>query len=143
MHQEIVTLMFEDPFWVFIIEKHSEGAYSVARIVVGSSEPTDGELLALIDQIDSNSLRFTKPIREEKTPANAKINFKRKLREAKKSQIPEDGRNGYTKSQALIKQQQTDIKIERKHNRKAEKEREKEHKFILKQQKRKEKHKGH
>ena len=142
-HQSVVSLLFEDPFWVIIFERYYGGTYSVARVVVGSSEPSEGQLSELVNLIDSNILKFTEPTREDKSPIIAKINFKRKLREAKKLQMPEGAKNVFTQSQAHIKQQQIDIKVERKHQKRLDSEIDAKKKFLLKQKKKKKKHNGH
>lgn len=130
-----LTVFFENPFWVGIIERIDNGKLSVSKVVF-YSEPKDCEVYEFVlkDYID---LKFSKSILfdlDEK-----KINPKRLQREVKKSvQCVGVG----TKSQQILKHQYEQLKKERKKEKINQKELEKIHKFELKQQKKKEKHKG-
>ena len=87
---------------------------------------------------DYNRLKFTKPV---KTPIKQKAdNPKRRSRAARK-QLEKVGIG--TKSQQALKKQYEENKLERKQQSREQREAEKQRLFELKQQKRKEKHRGH
>lgn len=137
-----VTILFETPFWIALIENSENGSYSVARVIIGTSEPTGIELLNLFDRVDYNSLKFTRGIKAE-TDFEKKMNFKRQMREARKKQSENSVLHTYTKAHALLKLQKMDIKNEQKKALRDEQEQKQIQKFELRQLKKKEKHKGH
>lgn len=130
-----LTVFFEAPFWVGVFE-HSEGSkLSVCKVTFGA-EPKDYEVMEFISRNYyelSFSPTVTAVIKEKKT------NPKRMLREVKK-QLSETEIG--TKSQQALKLQHEQSKEERKAVSREQKETEKQHQFDLKQQKRKEKHRG-
>lgn len=130
-----LTVFFEDPFWVGVFEKIDNGKLSVCKITFGS-EPKDSEVLEFILQ-NYNKLKFSPPI-EVRTKREFK-NPKRRQREARKQlEVTTIG----TKSQQALQLQREQNKLERKVISKQETEAEKQRKYALKKQKRKEKHKG-
>lgn len=131
-----VTILFDDPFWVGLLESVEGDQMQVCKITFGA-EPTDQEVLEFMNR-NWNHLKYSKPI-ETEVKAKPK-NPKRMQREARK-QTQTSGIG--TKSQQALKQQQEENKLERKTISKELREAEKERKFELKQAKRKEKHKGH
>ena len=131
------TLLFEDPFWIGIFENECGKNYEVVRVVFGP-EPTEVQLYEFI-QKNFFSLSFGKSILE-KTSSQKEISYKRMKRKIKKSQCKE---TIGTKAQNAIKLQHESYKTEKKKQAKLRKEQEEELKFYLKQQKKKEKHKGH
>lgn len=133
---EKLTVFFENPFWVGIFERISDGKLFVCKVTFGA-EPKDYEVLEFVLK-NYNNLNFSDAIDTEikKTSDNPK----RRQREAKR-QVNNIGVG--TKAQQALKLQHEKIKIERKQTSKHQREIEKQRKFDLKQQKRKEKHKGH
>ncbi|MBR3150343.1 MAG: YjdF family protein [Eubacterium sp.] len=134
--ETVFTVFFEEPFWIGVIEEYANGKLSVCRITFGA-EPTDAEIYEFIIRY-YNHLKFSKPIksRVRKTADNPK----RRQREIRK-QMKNTGIG--TKSQQALKLQYEENKIERKQMNKEQREAEKVRRFALKQQKKKEKHKGH
>ena len=131
-----LTVFFDDPFWVGVFEKFDGGKLSVCRIVFGA-EPTDAEIY---DFILGNyyCLRFSAPVKTEiKQKAD---NPKRRQRNARR-QLENTGIG--TRSQQALQKQREEMKIERKEIFREQREAEKLRQFELKQQKRKEKHRGH
>lgn len=130
-----VTVFFEEPFWVGVFERISDGKLSVCKVTFGA-EPKDYEL---DDFILKNyfSLRFSPAVAA--VVKETKRNPKRMQREVHK-QVEKTGIG--TKSQQALKLQQEQMKTERKLISKEQKEAEEQRKFELKQQKRKEKHRG-
>lgn len=133
---EKLTVFFENPFWVGIFERIPDGKLYVCKVTFGS-EPKDYEVLEFILR-NYNNLSFSDGIAAEvkKTSDNPK----RRQREAKK-QINNIGVG--TKWQQALKLQHEEFKALHKQISKHQREIEKQRKFDLKQQKRKEKHKGH
>ena len=131
-----LTVFFEDPFWVGIFERIEDGKLSAAKVTFGA-EPKDYEVKEYVDRYYFR-LKFSPAVSAE--VKDARINPKRAVREAKK-QTMESGIG--TKSQQALKLQQEENKLIRKERSRKEREEENDRLFELKQQKKKEKHKGH
>ena len=131
-----LTVFFENPFWVGVFERVSNGRLSVCKVTFGA-EPKDYEVWEFVLK-HYNKLAFSPAIESEvkKTADNPK----RRQREARK-QLCAFGIG--TKSQRALQMQREEIKMERKQVSRAQREAEKQRQFDLKQQKRKEKRKGH
>lgn len=131
------TVLFEDPFWIGLFELECENEYSICKIVFGS-EPKDYDVYNFILK-KWNKISTYKM--DSKTPSISKnINPKRMRRMINKHL--QDGSIG-TKAQRALKLQHEQNKKDRKtYNREKIKD-EKDRKFNLKQQKRKQKHRGH
>lgn len=137
MDKTAVTLqvLYSDPFWVGIVERVSDGVMKVSKITFGP-EPKDYEVYAFILE-HYHRLKFSPAV--EYAAKERRMNPKRIQKEARKM-IQNAGIG--TKSQQALKLQHEAVKTERRIRSKAEKEEEKERMFELKQQKRKEKHRG-
>ena len=131
-----LTVYFEEPFWVGVFERIASGKLSVAKVTFGA-EPKDYEVQEYIRKYYS-SLKFSPAV--DTVVKNIKRNPKRMQREAKK-QMQETGIG--TKSQQALKLQQEQNKQERKVRSREKKEADELRMFELKQQKKREKHKGH
>jgi len=132
-----LTVLFEPPFWVGIYERQSNEAYEVAKITFGA-EPKDVEVYAYLLK-HWHKLRFSPSI-EGEGPAERPKNPKRLQREITK-QLHE-GTIG-TKAQQAFKLSQEQGKLERARRSRQLDEAEKDHRFALRQAKRKAKHNGH
>ena len=130
-----LTIFFEEPFWVGLFERISNGKLSVCRITFGS-EPKDYEIYDFVLK-NYYQLRFSPAVATDVKEAGC--NPKRIQREVRK-QIQNTGIG--TKSQQALKLQQEQLKTERKTVSREQREAEKQRQFELKQQKRKEKHRG-
>ena len=131
-----LTVFYDDPFWVGVYERFSEGELEVCKITFGA-EPKDSEVYEFF--LNSfNKLRFSPSITVE-GKSESDINPKRLRREISK-QLENHGVG--TKSQQALKLQQEAGKLARKENSKQRKEEEKQVNFELRQRKQKEKHKG-
>lgn len=131
-----LTVYFEEPFWIGIFERIEDGKLSVAKVTFGA-EPKDYEVQEYVQKYYF-SLKFSPAV--DIVAKDIKRNPKRMQREAKK-QMQEIGIG--TKSQRALKLQQEQNKQERKVRSQEKKEAEKLRMFELKQQKKREKHKGH
>ena len=130
-----LTVFFEEPFWVGVFECVSDGKLSVCKVTFGA-EPKDYEIYDFILK-NYYRLRFSSAVETE--VKEAAHNPKRMQREARK-QIQNTGIG--TKSQQALKLQQEQLKMERKTVSREQREAEKQRQFELKQQKKKEKHRG-
>ena len=131
-----LTVYFEDPFWVGAFEEIKDGKLSVAKVTYGE-EPKDYEVYESILKY-YYSLQFSPAVAT--VVKETKRNPKRMQRDAKK-QMQENGIG--TRSQQALKMQQEQNKHERKAKCREQKLAETERMFELKQQKKKEKHRGH
>lgn len=131
-----LTIFFDEPFWVGVFEGLYGKKLSVCRVVFGA-EPTDAQIYAFILRT-FNHLRFSPPVKTEvKQRAD---NPKHRQQNAQK-QLEKSGVG--TKSQQALQKQYEENKLERKQRSREQREAEKRRLFELKQQKRKEKHRGH
>ena len=130
-----LTVFFEDPFWVGVFECMSEGKLSVCKVTFGA-EPKDYEVYDFVLK-NYYQLRFSPAVATDVKEIGR--NPKRIKREVRK-QIQKTGIG--TKSQQALKLQQEQLKTERKTMSREQREAEKKRQFELKQQKRKEKHRG-
>ena len=131
-----LTVYFEEPFWVGIFERIEDGKLFVAKVTFGA-EPKDYEVLEYVQKYYV-SLKFSPAV--DTVVRDIKRNPKRMQREAKR-QMQETGIG--TKSQQALKLQQEQNKQERKIRSREKKEAEEQRMFEMKQQKKREKHRGH
>ena len=131
-----LTVFFEEPFWAGVFEHIENGRLTVAKVTFGA-EPKDYEIQEYIQRYYF-SLKFSPAV--DTVVKEAKRNPKRIQREAKK-QMQETGIG--TKSQQALKLQQEQNKQERKVISREKREAAQMRKLELKQQKKREKHKGH
>ncbi len=133
-----LTVLFEEPFWRGIYEWEEEGCYKVSKITFGS-EPRINEVYAFVlgnwNRLNAREVKGMEALESKK-----RMSPKRMQRAAKK-QMQEKGIG--TKAQQALKEQQEQGKMERKVLSKAEKEAQKAMKFEQRQEKRKQKHRGH
>lgn len=133
-----LQVFFEEPFWIGIFERVSDGKLSVCKVTFGP-EPKDYEIQEFI-QKHYFSLRFSPSVAVNEAKAPHTMNPKRLQRDVKK-QISNVGMG--TKSQQALKLQQEEGQHKRKERSREQKKAEQERMFDLKQKKRKQKHKGH
>ena len=131
-----LTVFFEDPFWVGVFETIEGKKLSVAKVTFGA-EPKEYEVLEFIEK-HYYDLQFSPAVAA--VVKESKKNPKRLLREAKR-QTQDKGIG--TKSQQALKLQQEKKKLVRKEKSREKKEAEELRQFELKQQKKREKHRGH
>ena len=131
-----LTVYFEDPFWVGVFERIENGKLSASKATFGA-EPKDYEVQEFISR-NYYHLQFSPAV--DTVVRDIRKNPKRAQRDAKK-QTQEKGIG--TKSQQALKLQQEQNKQVRKERSKKEREAESDRLFEIRQQKKKEKHKGH
>ena len=132
-----LTVLFEDPFWVGLYEREASGTYQVCKITFGA-EPKDYEVYAFLLE-HWRHLPFS-PSMEAAAPEERRINPKRMQRQIQKS-LQNTGIG--TKAQQALQLQREQGKEARKKVSRKEREAEADRQFALRQEKRREKHKGH
>lgn len=137
-----VSIVFESPYWIVLIEDYFHGEYSVAKQVIGTSEPTGPEISMFFDHLDSDSLKFTRSVAVNKE-FGQKISFKRRMRESQRTQHNLKVLHAYTKAHTLLKLQRVEKTTAKRKQLKIEKEVLKDEKYRLRQIKKKEKYRGH
>lgn len=131
-----LTVFFEEPFWIGVFERITDGRLSVCKVPFGA-EPKEYEVQEFILR-NYYRLKFSPAVETEvKQTAD---NPKRRQRNAGK--LLQNTGIG-TKSQQALQMQREEMKTERRQISKEQKEARKQYQFELKQQKRKEKHRGH
>ena len=131
-----LTVYFDDPFWVGVFERMEDGRLSVCKVTFGA-EPKDYEVWAFVLE-HYHQLTFSPAV--EADTRQAADNPKRRQRNAGKQMA----RTGVgTKSQQALQMQLEQNKQERRAKSREQKLAEAERLFALKQQKKREKHKGH
>ena len=131
-----LTVFFEEPYWVGVFERIEGGKLSAAKVTFGA-EPKDYDIYDFILK-HYYELQYSPAV--EAVVKDTSKNPKRMQREARK-QTQETGIG--TKSQQALKLQQEQFKTERKVKSREQKLAEAERQFELRQQKKKEKHRGH
>ena len=130
-----LTVFFEEPFWIGVFERISEGKLCVCRVTFGA-EPKGSEIFDFVLK-NYYRLKFSPAVATDVKEAGR--NPKRVQREVRK-QVQNTGIG--TRSQQALKLQQEQLKTERKTVNREQQEAEKQRQFELKQQKKKEKHRG-
>lgn len=131
-----LTVFFEEPFWIGIYQRVSDGKLTVSKITFGP-EPKDYEVKDYL--LDNwTKLKFSPPVKA-KERQDKKVNPKRMQRDVER-QLEKQGTG--TKSQQALKLQKEETKTAGREKSRRIKEEEKQRQFELKQQKRKEKHRG-
>ena len=132
-----LTVYFEDPFWVGLYQRDDAGGCRVCKITFGG-EPRDQEVLDYF-QAHWRDLKFSPPVAGGPAPERD-VNPKRARREARKAVRPA---GTGTKAQQALQLQREQAKAERTVISKERREAQRERKLALRQEKRREKHKGH
>jgi len=131
-----LTVFFEDPFWVGVFERIEEGKLSVCKVTFGA-EPKDYEVF---DYILHHYYELVFSPAVEMVIRHAADNPKRRSRNARK-QLENTGIG--TKSQQALQRQREELKTERRQFSREEREAEAQRRFVMKQEKKKEKRRGH
>ena len=130
-----LTVYFENPFWVGVFERITDNKLSVCKITFGT-ESKDFEVWKFILK-EYCRLKFSPSV--DAVVKNIAKNPKRLQRELRK-QLASVGIG--TKSQQALQLQREESKLIRKTIGRERRNAEKERRFNLRQQKRKEKHRG-
>ena len=131
-----LTILFEDPFWVGLYER-DDGQYTVCKITFGA-EPKDQEVYDFLLKSWA-TLQFSPALPSSMRPEKH-IAPKRMQRLIRRETA---ARGIGTKAQQALKLQQEAGKQARHERSRQEREMEQDRQFALRQQKRREKHRGH
>ena len=131
----VLRVFFEDPFWIGVMERVDSGKMAVCKITFGP-EPKDYEVHEFLAR-EYYGLRFSPAVAAavKESHENPKRMKRRVRRELKDSGMG-------TKSQQALKLQQEQMKTDRKVVSREKREAEARRQLELKQQKKKEKHRG-
>lgn len=132
------TVLFEEPFWIGLYERQEGRRYEVCKITFGA-QPRDGQVLAFLLQ-NWNRLRFSPPDTAALPDGRRQVNPKRVQREIHR-QVRSAG-IGTKAQQALNRQREQDGR-EKKDHFHAQRLAQKKRQFSQKQEKRRQKHRGH
>lgn len=130
-----LTVYYDEPFWVGVFERVEDGTLSVCKVTFGA-EPKDYEVLDFVLR-HYYELKFSPAV---KTELKQRADNPKRRQRAVKKQLQSTGIG--TKSQQALAAQREEQKTERKKVSKEQKEAEQQRRFDLRQQKRKEKHRG-
>lgn len=132
-----LTVFFEAPFWVGVYERENSGALEAAKVVFGA-EPKEYEVYEYF-LTHWSRLRFSPPVAVDTAPERRE-NPKRMQRGIQKKLLERSGVG--TKAQQAIQAQRELLKTEGKARRKQRALDQKKRQFALRQEKKKEKHRG-
>ena len=138
MNRITCTVFFEDPFWVGVWERSGDDAYSAAKATFGA-EPKDAEVLAFVLE-RFGTLAFSKPKPDDGRERSPVSNPKRMQRAAARAVL---STGVGTKAQQALKSQYEAGKQEHKALSREERLLAEERKFLLRQEQKKAKHRGH
>lgn len=140
MAQIQATIYFEKQYWVGVFERTDKEGYAVARHIFGG-EPSDPEVYEFVLQ-HFHELKFGEA--KEIAVEIKRMNPKRVQREVRREmeKVKETGRPS-TLAQDYMREEQEKQKKLKKSLSSAQKQARKDEQFALKQDKRKEKHRGH
>lgn len=136
----LATIFFEKRLWVATFERTDKEGYAVARHIFGK-EPTDPEVYEFVLN-HYEELRFG-PLKEfhleikRMNPKRVQREVRREMEKIKETTRPSTFAQDYMREELEKKKQ------EKKSRTSAQKLARKEEQFTLKQQKKKEKHRGH
>ena len=131
-----LTVLFEPPFWIGLFEREHRGRYEVCKVTFGA-EPKDYDVYAFVLE-RHHTLEFSPALAAERTEERT-VNPKRAQRLARE-QTRQTGIG--TKAQQALQLQREQNKLERRALSREVREAEEARRFQLRQEKRKEKHKG-
>ncbi|MEX1307087.1 MAG: YjdF family protein [Eubacteriales bacterium] len=133
----VLTVYFDEPFWVGVYERIENGKLKVCKITFGA-EPKDHAVYAFF--LDNwNRLRFSPPATAH-AKSMVKVNPKRMQRVINK-RLASKGVG--TKSQQALKKQHEEAKLKHRKETRQHNKAQSRLQFELNQKKRKEKRKGH
>lgn len=132
----LLTAFFEEPFWVLVFERIIDTDLEVCKVTFGS-EPKDIEIYKFVLS-NYNNLKFSDKVEFH---SKAKKTNPKRIRRAINKQLKVDIGTS-TKAREALKLQYEQNKLKYKSLKKTKLEEQKQIKFELKQQKKKQKHKG-
>ncbi len=140
MAQVKATIFFEKRLWIGLFERTDREGYALARHIFGA-EPTDPEVYEFVlkhyHELNFGELKDVQIQVKRMNPKRVQREVRREMEQIKATSRPS------TLAQDYIREELEKKKKEKKHTSSAEKQANQDKQFLLKQQKRKEKHRGH
>lgn len=136
MDEERFTVFFEGPFWVGVFERVEGGRLSVCKITFGA-QPREQEIYDFILK-EYRHLQFSPAV---KVDGRTVTPSPKQMKKQAKRDMERTGIG--TKAQRALQAQREAVKTAHRERSKAEKDAEEARQFAIRQQKRKEKHRGH
>lgn len=134
-----LTILFDDPYWIGLLEDERDGCLYASRHVFGA-EPSDAQVYDFVLR-DIAVLLAQMTVGVPVTAAAAHtVGFKRRLREARRAT---EERGIASRAQDALRRQLEQNQQARRQVSREEREAEKEHKRAVARQKAREKHRGH
>lgn len=130
-----LTVFFEEPFWVGVFERRTDGVLTAAKVTFGG-QPSDQQVLEWIDG-QFYSLRFSPGVQAPRG-TRAAVNPKRRQRQAAAAIAGGSG----TKAQQALQLARERSKAQRQRRAKTQREQEAQRKLLLHIAKKKAKHRG-
>lgn len=134
------TILFEQRFWVGTFERTDKEGYAVARHIFGA-EPSDAEVYEFVlnhyPDLKFGEVRELQLQIRRMNPKRVQREIRREMQRVKETSKPS------TLAQDYMREEMEKMKKEKKSIISAEKLAKKERLFDMKQQKKKEKHRGH
>lgn len=127
-----LTVCFENPFWVAVYEQEMDGQLQVARVVFGA-QPSDQEVWQYFLK-EFTRLRYS--------PAVPVHNAVRSMNPKKMQRQRVEQQEIGTRAQQALQLQREKMARERKQHQSRQRQQEQEEKFLIRQAKKKEKHRG-
>ncbi|NQX40864.1 Protein of unknown function [Pedobacter steynii] len=137
-----LTILFEQPFWIALFERIENDQYCVARSIISTSEPEGAEITDFLNNFDFDQLQYTGLVSNNQATKEKK-SFKKRQKQTQKNMTNSRIKHVYSKAQILLKEQLENVKKERKAVSKQDKITAEQRKFDIRQQKKKDRHKGH
>ncbi len=131
-----LTIFFEDPFWVGMIEETEHLSYRAAKIVFGT-EPTDAQVYEYL-MTNYGTWRFSNAMLVQQKQTKCQNPKRLRRRAVKESDKPFAG----TKAQQAVKLQQEANAALRKSLHRQRREEQAQMQYELRQEKKKQKHRG-
>lgn len=134
------TIFYENRFWVGTFERTDKEGYAVARHIFGS-EPSDPEIYDFVlnhyHELQFGQLKEVSIQIQRMNPKRVQREVRREMERMKETARPSTLAQDYMREELEMK------KKERSSISSAEKQARKDEQFAMKQEKRKEKHRGH
>ena len=134
------TIFLDGSFWVGLFERTDKKGYSAARKIFGG-EPSDAEVYEFIlnhyDELKFGAAQEFELVIKRMNPKRLQREVRREMEKVKENSRPS------THAQDYMRLELEKNKLEKKRLSKKEKEARLKEQFLLKQEKRKKKHRGH
>ena len=132
------SIVYDDPFYVLVLECWSGGQYEACRIVLGTTEPTGADLLLFLNHLNFRKLPWSKAVPEP--PPKAKKRYRAEKRKIFKECA--DFRHIHSMAGLALKRQQAEMLADRKQDAAREREDAKQERFRLRREKQRKRHRG-